>query len=293
MKRGLFGLIVLGTLLVLLSCATAPGPRVDWNALEAAATIPGSDFLPEVEAANIRIPLFFVASKEWSNNADTMMLHAPQFAPFGVDLGNGLAIDSSGSVFLDVLKLLRIDTARNFRVACRADETSKEITTLARDESGTRLDSPRGRGSIVRTADGLALKPASGKNIMTVSNAGGAFAYNTTIAFDPSSEMKATDSEIVVKTGLQLGSGLQIQWQDGSVAFNPRGTPTWPVYTVTRRGDAYLIEYRSSSALLVFKLYYSGPTIYLVRNGFILRTITISDSSVMVNGQEIVTYSRG
>jgi Rieske Fe-S protein len=210
-----------------------------------------------------------------------------------VDLGNGLAIDSSGSVFLDVMKLLRIDTTRSFRVACRSDESSKRITTLAKDENGTTLDSPRGTGTIVQGDDGLQLKPASGKTSMRITKTGGTYSYSSTIAFDPSSDMKANDNEIVVKSGLQLGSGLQIEWQDGTVVFNPRSTQPWPAYTVTRHGDAYFIEYRSASALLVFKVYYSNSSVYLVRNGFVLRTITISDSSILVNGKEVVTYSRG
>jgi hypothetical protein len=291
MKRGI---IILGALLILWSCAsTGPSPQVDWNALESTATFPGIDFLPEVEAANLRIPLFYVGPADWGNTADITSLRSAQFVPFGVDLGNGLAIDSSGSVFLDVMKLLRIDTTRSFRVACRSDEGSKTITTLAKDENGTTLDSPRGRGTVGQTANGLTLKPPTGKSIMTIMNAAGMYTYSSTITFDPSSEMRATDSEILVKTGFQLGSGMQIEWQDGSVAFNPRSSPPMPFYTVTRKGDAYLVEYRSSSAVLVFKVYYSGSSVYLVRNGFVLRTITISDTSILVNGKEVVTYSRG
>jgi len=292
MKRGV---AILGVLVLLWSCGTTGGPAAgtDWGTLESFTAFTGPmEFLPEVEAANLRISLFFIGSSVLERAPDVASLRFSRMEPFGVYLGNGLAIDSAGSVFLDVLKLLRIDTSRDFRVTCKADDSSGTIR-LTKDDKGTTLDSPRGRGTVVQSDGELTLKTASGKESMKLTTTAGAFSYRSTIAFDPSSEMKADGSRIAVKSGLRVDSGLAIDRQEASVVFNPSSGKTWPSYIVTKQGDAYIIEYRSETARLIFKVYFSESAVYVVRNGFVMSTVKISDSSVLVNGKEVVTYSRG
>jgi hypothetical protein len=292
MKRAV---TIIGVLVLLWSCAStgAPGSTVDWAALESSTnhTEP-MEFLPEVEVANLRISAFRIGSSAVDRASDLMVLRSPRMEPLGVYLGNGLAIDSDGNVFLDILKLLRIDTTQSFKVVCKADDRSGTIT-LTNDGTAMTLVSPRGKGTFEQSDGGLALKPATGNAIIRTTSAGGLYTYHSTLTFDPSSEMRADEDRITVKSGIRIDSGVVIEWQGNSIAFNSGGNATWPAYIVTKKGDTYIIQYKSDTAIIVFKVYFSGSSVYVVRNGFILSTVTISDSSVLVNGKEMVTYSRG
>lgn len=108
------------------SCGTTGGPAStsDWASLESSAVSTGQlEFLPEVEPANIRVPLFYVDLNSQPPNVITGRIARPR--PIGVNLGSGLAIDSGGNVFLDVLKLLRIDTSRAKGTWSRAGRISR------------------------------------------------------------------------------------------------------------------------------------------------------------------------
>jgi Rieske Fe-S protein len=291
MKRGI---IIIGVLVLLGSCAsTGPGPAVDWAALESSSNhTEAMEFLPEIEIANLRISAFRMGSSAVDRAPDVMVLRSPRMEPLGVYLGNGLAIDSDGSVFFDILKLLKIDTSQRFNVICKADDRSGTIT-MTNDGTAMTLVAPRGRGTFEESDGGLALNPATGKAIMKTTSGSGLYTYRSTIALDPSSEMRADKDQITVKSGIRIDSGVVIEWQGNSIVFNSRSNTTWPRYVVTKKGDTYIINYKSDTARVDFKIYYAGSSVYVVRNGFSLCTVTISDSSVLVNGKEMVTYSRG
>jgi hypothetical protein len=293
MKRGI---IIVGLLAILSSCGTtgAPGTRPDWIALETSATYARPmEFLPEIEPVSLRIPLFSIQPSAFDAKTVNVVEGGNSLLqPFGVDLGNGLAIDAGGSVFLDVLKLLRIDTNGTFSVTCRSAFALGKSTTLKSDENGMTLNWPRGNGTVVRSDSGLVLKEASGKEAMKITAAGGVHTYKSSIMFDPNYEMTAAEGRLTIKGG-SLSGVLRISRQGDSVIYNEAGDPTRPKYTVSARGDAYFIETRTESAAYLFKVYFTDGTVYLVRNGFVILTVKTTGSSILVNGKEVVTYSRG
>ena len=199
MKRGI---IIFGVLAILSSCGTtgAPGTVPDWAALESSATFAGPmEFLPEIEPVDLRIPLFSVVPSDFTERPFKVATGSNSLLePFGVDLGNGLAIDAGGAAFLDVLKLLRIDTSGKFDLTCKASSPLGRPTTLKSDENGMTLNSPRGRGTVIRSDSGLILKEASGKETMKIATTGHTYSFKPPTMLDPSYEMTAAEGRLTI-----------------------------------------------------------------------------------------------
>jgi len=287
---------VFGALCLLCSCAGGPAPvNVDWAALENDATVTGPlDFKPEIEPFNLRIDLVHATSSytgtslRWAiiTGGTTLM------QSMGVDLGNGLAIDAGGNVFLDVVKLLKIDTTAPFRVVEKPATVIGSTTTLARDDAGLTLKSPRGRGPVTMTDTGLSLKDAAGKNAMTVKFEDKTWTYRSSIAFDPAITLKVAEDSFTISGPVILHS-LAIAQDGESVVFNSAADYNFPQYTVTKQGDSYSIQFRSDQSNVTFKLYYTADSVYLTQNGSVAITVKNTGSSLVVNGKELVTYTRG
>ncbi len=284
---------MLGVLFALCSCATAGSPAgTDWKALESeAVSTEPLQLLPEMEPVGLRITLFHVQSPKLGDPLRLVVGGFPFTQPFGVDLGNGLAIDSGGSGFLDVLKLLRIDTSAPFTVERKSDSLLGRATTLTRDSVGVTLKSARVRGTVVQTEEGLTVRNAAGKADMTVTRAQGRYEYKSTIPLDPSFRMKAADEQLTVEGSVQ--HALRIEWNGDSVVFNPDSGVSWPQYTVTKQGDSYSVRYLGQALDITLKVYFLGDSVYVLQNGIVALTVTKTTSSILVNGKEAVTYSRG
>jgi hypothetical protein len=288
---------ILGVLCILCSCASGGAPAsVDWSTLEnEAPTVTGPlQFRPEIEPLNLRIDLFHAQSTlvGMSVKWNIVVGGVPLMQSLGVDLGNGLAIDAGGNVFLDVVKLLKIDLSSPFRVEQKPGTLLGSRTTLVRDAAGMTLRSPRGRGTITMTDTGISLKNAAGKDDMTVKFADNTWSYHSTIAFDSGIAMKVAPDKLTISGPVLLHS-LAIGQDGESVVFNSAYDYNFPQYIVTKQGDSYSIRYKSDTANVTFKLYFTTDAVYLTQNGAAALTVKNTGSSLLVNGKEVVTYSRG
>lgn len=145
---------------------------------------------------------------------------------------------------------------------------------------------------MVQSGKDLTLKTAAGKESAKLTIADGAFPYRSSIMFESGSEMKP-GSEVMTVKEFASGGLLQIAREGERMLYNDRDTAGWPKYTVTKRGDMYVIEYSSTTSSLVFKVYFTNGSIFLVRNGFVILTVRTTESSILVNARERVTYLRG
>ncbi len=290
------GFVLVGIICLLCSCASTGGPgrNVDWDARESSAEYSGPlQLASEVEPADLRIPLLSIQAVATSMTPSVVTGRSSAIEPFGVDLGNGLAIDSGGNVFLDVLKLLNIDTTGSFQVSCSGEGLFSKPTTLSSDGGKVVLDSPRaGKGTVTQSPTVLALKPAKGKEKITITKTGDLLVYKSGIAFDRSWEMTPVEGGLDIKEKGLIGRTLEIRKEEETVRFNSKGSDLWPQYNVDKRGDAYFITYRSPQASLLYKVYYDDAAIYLMQNGIMILRIEKTESAVLVNGRKTVTYSR-
>jgi hypothetical protein len=286
--------MLFGALCLLASCATSGGPSgVDFTALESSATTTEPlQFVPEIEPANLRISLFYSETSIVDFKWKLRVGGAPLIQAFGVDLGNGLAIDSAGNVFLDVMKLLKVDMNAPFKVERKPDSLLGSRTTLVRDETGLTLRSPRGRGPLTVTDTGMSLKNPAGKDDMTVKFAEGSWSYHSALAFDQASKMRVAEDRLTI-SGPVLLHDLVIARDGESVEFNTANDQDFPHYIVTRQGDSYSIQFKNDQVNVTFKVYFTADSIYLTQNGAVALTVKKTDSSIFVNGKEAVTYSKG
>lgn len=285
---------ILGVLFTLCSCASTSAPAgVDWAALENNATVTDPlQFQPEIEVLNLRIDLFHCEITIATNKGTIVVGGSTVMQSLGVDLGNGLAIDAGGNVFLDVVKLLKIDVSAPFRLEQKPGTVLGSRTTLARDASGMTLKSPRGRGAITMTDTGLTMKNAAGKDTITVKQEDNTLTYHSTITFDPAITMKVAPDKLTLSGPVLLHS-LAIEQQGESVVFNSAADYNFPQYIVTKQGDSYSIQYKSDTSNVTFKVYFTADSVYLTQNGAVAVTVKNTGSSLLVNGREIVTYTRG
>jgi hypothetical protein len=285
--------VIVGLVCILCSCATGGGPSgppagTDWKALESSAvnTEP-LQLVPEIEPTSLRLSLFYLQTYSLGNVSGIQMGGYPLTRPLGVDLGNGLAIDSGGNVFLDLLKLLQIDTSAPFRI----ERSLGGRATLIRDAGGITLRSPKVRGTVVESGKAFSLKDLNGKEAISIALSEGTYQYHSTLTMDPPSQMEVSDDSLTV-TG-PLAHTLRIKRDGESVLFNPAADPDFPQYVITKQGDCYTVQYKSLNALLTFKIYFTGSAVYVLQNGMVALSVIDTGSSIFVNGREAVTYSKG
>ncbi len=287
-------LLLVGTAF-LVGCGTLSSDTktIDWKALEAQARSTGPlQFAPEYEPVDLRIPLLFVDTTP--RTGPVVGTRPTRIAPLGVSLGNGLAIDSQGAIFLDVLKLLPPDLDGDFSLTFRSSDLFRNTTLLSRKDGVLHLSSPLlGNGTVSVDADGLSLKSESGADRVKITSSETSVVYKSSVPFDPSCQLSASADTIQVKRGGLLGRTTVIQRDGQSVQFNTTQDVTIPIYDVSKSGDAYLIEYRQAPETNLYTLYFAGRAIYLVLQGNILLTVEIGDSAIRVNGRVVASWTVG
>lgn len=268
--------------------------NVDWAARESTASYTEPMVLqPAYEAFHLRVPLLAPAPNTQTNEQKQSAQPAGM-APLGVSLGNGVAVDARGYLFLDVLKLLRIDMNSPFSVSCRSSELINNLTTLERKDGKLLLSSPfAGKGEVVLTDDGFAMKTTEGQDRMKIVKEGEALKYVTSILFDQGFELRSSDGTITVKELRFLGRATEIRNSEGTIYIDPALTTEAPAYQIRKSGDVYFIESSQGTVRASYRLYFTGSLIYLVQQGNILSRIEIGDSFIKVNGKEMVSYSKG
>jgi len=274
---------------------TSSVKNVDWAARESTASYTEPMVLhPAYEAFHLRVPLLAPAPSTQTNEQKPST-QAADMAPLGVSLGNGVSVDARGYLFLDVLKLLRIDMNSPFSVSCRSTELVNNLTTLERKDGKLLLSSPfAGKGEVVLTDDGFVMKTTEGQDRMKIVKEGEALKYVTSILFDQGFELRSSDDgTLTVKELRFFGRTTEIRDNGGTISIDPSLTTEAPAYQIRKNGDVYFIESSQGTVRASYRLYFTGAMIYLVQQGSIISRIEIGDSFIRVNGKETVSYRKG
>jgi hypothetical protein len=281
--------VVCAALLAGCTSLTSEVKSVDWVARETTAQYSSTlAFGPEAEPLGLRIPLLAVSASD--RGAIIESRQTTHWAPFGVWLGNAVAIDSQGNIFLDLLQLLKVDMHTSFTVTCRSNDLFNNLTTLAKNGDTARLSSPLFGSGTVALVDSDITVTAAGKSRMTFTKKENQFAYRSGVVFDTPFDMSATADLLTVSAHALLGATVEIESQGDTVVFNSGGDPRLPVYTIGKTGDMYLIGSNMASAMNQYKLYCADNAYYLVHGTNIMVAVAVTSSEVRVNGSVVATF---
>jgi hypothetical protein len=276
--------VVSAAVLTVCACSTTRSdPRfrsIDWSTLEAQQS--WSDpiaVVPEIDPFDLRIPLVTVARARVTGTGTTRhtVVDYPS-SPVGVLFGNGLALDTEGNLFLDVIAMLKVDVRKDFDLrygrvrlvhsgASFQMFTAMSLTTSI-TLSDTALTLKTGMGTWGYTLDGSTYRYASSGPLST--------AYEVTAA---------ENSVTLTVSALFSTTSAAITLAGQSAAFSP-------FYRVTKNGDAYHIEGLGDTSKS-YTLSYAGSRIIFCEGEEVLKEIQIDRGSVLVDGRKVITFTGG
>jgi hypothetical protein len=272
---------------MLASCATLKTKTgtadIDWNSLESASKNSADmAFEPEIIPLDMTVRLLDVqdptAGGEKSNGPKDIPV-----GPYGIYLGNGLAIDHRGSIFLDLVKLLKIDTERDF-------ELRSGWTRLVR------------KGDDYRYFESSAVsyritKPKSKKTLFTIEHMGkidkkdNEYTYYSDSVLPLNYGMTVEDSSITIEPYTLSNPKTIIEIDDGTINLERYSLAGRVSQEITKSGDVYTIAMTGTDGKAEYKVYYAGNAIYFCLGNLILKKVEVLGDSVLVNGARSITYT--
>ena len=265
------------------ACATTRSdPRfasVDWHALEASQVSSAPiEVLPEIDPFGLRVPLVTVEKTRVTGTdmtRHTVVDHP--VSPVGVLFGNGLAVDTEGNIFLDVLALLHVDLHEDFDL--RVDEGR-----LRRNGDSLQLFEPLSAPAAV-TIDDTAVTLKAGLNRWGYTIDGGSYKYTSPGLLGATYDVSAGTGSVTLTAWKIFSTTYTVTLVDQAATFAP-------YYKVAKRGDAYHIDGMGDN-LKSYTLYIDGARMIFCEGNTVLHVVDLGDGAVLVDGRRVVTYTHG
>ncbi len=275
--------IVSAAALAVSACTTTRSdPRfasIDWGTLETQQR--SSDAIgvvPEIDPFNLRIPLVTVEKTVYTGIGiyrRTTVEHP--VSPVGVMFGNGLALDTEGNLFLDVLALVKVDLRKDFDLRCGD-------ARLLRSGASFQLFEPFSSPASVTLGDS-AMTLKAGLNTWGYTLNGSTYKYSSPGLLAARFEVTASAGSVTIVVAKLFPTTYAVSLADRSAAFSP-------YYKVTKSGDAYLIDGLGDN-LKSYKLYYAGDRIIFCEGETVLKEIQLDHGGVLVDGRKVITLTQG
>lgn len=201
----------------------------------------------------------------------------PATAPAGVDLGNGLAIDVAGNVFLDIVKLLGIDKSRPF------DLTYGSLR-LRRDDDGLWYSTGSARELPVELTDTSEHIIGSGGK-SGYERTGSVYRYAPSFALQVGFELTVSPRAIAARAFRPL------QYANWTIARDGPAIDFSGLFEVRKTGDCYFIRPVAPAAgRPVYTLYVAERALYFCLGDRVRMAIEILPDAILVNGTKVASY---
>lgn len=275
-KRMGAAVVMAGLALAIVSCATTKEDlKLDWPALEQQQkNSEPITLLPEADLFGLRIPLVEVVVTTTNGTASDATVHtsSPK-GVFGVNCGNGLAIDTEGNLFIDLPSLLAVDLTGNY------DITYYRNRLVKTPDSFRWMPYAQLPAKAVASSAGIYIEFGPTKWGYTVE--GNTWKYKPALPLLPNNEMTVGSDTIKIVASL-IPIPQEITFKGNTIHYNGK-------YSVTKQGDTYTIK-TDESFPKTYKLYYAENQIVFCQDDKVLKNIVLGSNEITVGGEKVVHY---